>query len=123
MIRVSGDYDPAEVSRVVAVDPELSYRKGDEYVTKDGRTLRRPNSHWSVSTKDLDSRSMECHFLELRKRLGGVSRWEKIRQMDGVVVSIAVWWEAKGGFGDYFVTSKALSSLAGYGDDFEFYFL
>ena len=126
MFRVASEsVNPNLLTRQLGLQPTHAWAKGDHHVGKSGRDLRRPMGHWSVSTEDFVSKSLEAHC----RRLISVLEQHKpairqIRDSHAYRTSIDIWWQVgEIGHGSFNLLSETMAQLAKYCDDFAFHFL
>ena len=65
------DCDPSEISKKLGLAPDGVRRKGEEWVTKLGKTMIRPYNSWWIESRSV-SKDVNVHLRELLDRLGEV---------------------------------------------------
>ena len=127
MLRIAGEnLEPAALTRIMELEPTRAWAKGDpNIIKKTNRVLRRPMGHWSVSTEDLASKSLQVHCERLLSLLQGrEAAIQDLRNSGQYRISISVWWQVgEVGHGSFNLLSTTVAALSKYCDDFEFHFL
>src|SRR5580700_1604983 len=72
-LRIAGEnLEPPALTRIMQLEPTHAWAKGDlNIIKKTKRELRRQMGHWSVSTEDLASKSLQTHCERLLSLLQG----------------------------------------------------
>jgi hypothetical protein len=126
MFVIAGEtVNPKLLTEMLVLEPSYAWAKGDRHVGKSGRDLRRQMGHWSITTEELASKSMEEHCRHLLALLEGrESVVRELRNSGEYRVSMSIWWQVgEIGHGSFNLLSTTVSCLAKYCDDFEFHFL
>jgi hypothetical protein len=95
MLRIGGEnLEPAALTRILQLEPTHAWAKGDLHVGKSKKELRRPMGHWSVSTEDLSSKSLQTHCQRLLSLLRGrETAIQDLRDSGQYRISISIWWQ------------------------------
>lgn len=126
MFVIAGEkVDPDLLTQTLSLEPSHAWSKGDLHFGNSRRELRRPIGHWSITTEDLASKSMEVHCSRLLALLEGrESTIQELRDREAYRISVIIWWQVgEIGHGSFNLLAKTVSSLAKYCDDLEFHFL
>ena len=117
--------NPQYLTQFLRLEPTYAWAKGDRHIGKSGRDLRRPIGHWSISTKDLASKSIQTHCQQLLTLLEGREpAIKELRSRGEYRISMSIWWQVgEIGHGSFNLLSETMAQLAKYCDDFEFHFL
>lgn len=120
MLRMSGDFNPQEVTDLSGITPMFSHRKGDAYQSVAG-PRNRYTSHWSITSAHLESTLVEDHACELDRLLGPAENWEQVLSMEDASVAVVIWYEPTESTSDYSLPSTLLAKLSKFCHTFEFY--
>lgn len=126
LFRIGGeDLEPAALTRIMQLEPTYAWAKGDLHVGKSKRQLRRPMGHWSVSTEDVASTSLQTHCERLLSLLQGrETAIQGLRNSGKYRISISARWQVgEVGHGSFNLLSTTVAALSRHCDDFEFHFL
>jgi Domain of unknown function (DUF4279) len=118
---ISGDFDPADISKLIGVVPTEAWLKGD---INPRTQLERKFSRWSLHSRLEKSRELEAHIADVIEQLGA-------RKNDFVALSaqhegqIQLVGYFKSSYPGLHLKRELVESLAEYGlsVDFDFYYL
>jgi hypothetical protein len=127
MLRIGGEnLAPDALTRIMQLEPTHAWAKGDlNIIKRTKRELRRQMGHWSVSTEDVASKSLQNHCERLLSLLQGrEAAIQDLKDSGKYRISISVWWQVgEIGHGSFNLLSTTVAALSKYCDDFEFHFL
>jgi uncharacterized protein DUF4279 len=81
--------DPDTITRTLGITPDETMRKGEEYVTRSGKTAVRPFNSWGITSRST-SKDVNIHLRELLERLG--QRYELVKSEWGSP-SFGITWK------------------------------
>jgi hypothetical protein len=125
-LRIGGNFsDPATITAQLQIEPTRAYGKGEEYlVEKISEMRKRSIGHWSISSENLESTSVEKHCEYLLKIIEPKKEIiQKYINDPEVWVSIVFWWESKVGHGGFSISPDKATRLAPLCQDLRFHFL
>jgi hypothetical protein len=95
---MSDELDPDEVTRLLAVSPTRTQRKGEPWPGKEPRTYKK--SGWTLSTKGiLTSRDARHHFDWILERIRGKKEAFSTLHSRGYLVDVCCRWDSMSGHG------------------------
>lgn len=126
MFRIGGDnVVPSEVTNFIGINPSRAFAKGEEYITKRGKTRQRPIGHWSISSEmAVQSTSPEKHAKFLLDLLE--PKTDKILRFvedKNYRVSFVFWWEAMDEHGGFTLSSDTIGRLCQLCNDVDYQFI
>lgn len=123
---ISGDsLDPSIVTDQLAIEPNVAFAKGDEYLTRKVGTRIRPTGIWSISSDVfVNSTSTELHAKYILNLLEPrIEHIERYVHNPLYRTSIAFWWVARDGHGGFTLSKKTLAGLCCLCEHFDYYFV
>jgi hypothetical protein len=125
-LRIGGEeLDPTGISSILGLVATRSFRKGEEYLSRTGRVMKRPIGVWHFSTQSNQSKSLEQHCRQLL--LASDDRRDalkNLRESGRYRISLTVWWNTGGaGHGGLEVSGETISRLATLVDDVDVHFV
>ncbi len=109
----SDTVDPQDITEYLGLSPAHWLRRGDTYLTNDGREMIRPFNVWQLRSEGkVDSRKIEEHLqyiLSITESLQ--DRLTKYLHDESIYIEIRIWWESESEAGGYTLSSELLSRL------------
>ena len=119
--RSPGDFDPADISRLVGVTPTECWQKGD---VNPRTQLERKFSRWSIYSRLERTRELEDHVADVIEQMGmKKQQFLELSSKHGASMELVAYFKTN--YPGLYLKRQLVESLAEYGlsVDFDFYYL
>jgi len=119
---IRGDrLDPDEITAALGVRPAWTHRKGEEYVSRDGRKMTRPSTVWGVKTElSVQSKDLNDHAKHLLELLEPRRAAIQLMRQQAQYSDVRIWYQIDNLVANFGLRGDLLSRLASLADEVVF---